>query len=152
MSKKAVESSQNDRRDPAQRIKLGANEKSVKREKVAVAYTPDGQPVCPHCFSKPSVRLRVDRALAGRRGAKLHVSDERIEVNGTAIRVLRTLYPCANPECHTNLILYTAPSASVADDRLAAFRARRVLTPRQLQDYETGTHDSDGIWRQASLF
>ena len=124
----------------------------VKREKVAVAYTSDGQPVCPHCFSKPSVRLRVDRALEGRRGASLRVSDERIEVNGTPIRVLRTLYPCANPECRTSLIMFTAPSASITDGRLAVFRTRHTLTARQLQDYATGSHDDEGVWRQASLF
>lgn len=123
-----------------------------KRKKVLVAYTRDGQPVCPHCFSKPSVRLRVDRALAGRRGASLRVSDEQLEVDGTPIRVLRTLYPCANPECPTILVVFTAPSASLTDDRLTVFRQRHMLTARQVQDYATGRHDHDGVWRQASLF
>ena len=69
-----------------------------------------------------------------------------------AIRVLRTLYPCANAECHTDLIMHTAPSASITDARLAAFRTQYMLTPAQLHDYATGSHDSDGVWRQASLF
>jgi hypothetical protein len=123
-----------------------------KRQKSPVAYTLDGKPVCPHCFSSPSVRLRVDRALAGRRGSTVRVSDERIEVDGQAMRVLRTLYPCANPECRTDLIMHTAPSASITDDRLREFRAQHTLTPLQLQDYATGSHDGEGVWRQASLF
>jgi hypothetical protein len=125
---------------------------SAKRQKLPVAYTHDGKPVCPRCFSTPSVRLRVDRALAGRRGSTVRVSDERIEVNGQPIRVLRTLYPCANPECRTDLIMHTAPSASITDDRLAGFRLQHALTPSQLADYATGSHDGDGVWRQASLF
>ena len=122
------------------RGKAGSGDKSVKREKAAVVYTADGQAVCPQCFSKP------------KRGAKLHVSDDRIEIDGTAFRVLRTLQPCANPECDTNLIVSTAPSAAVADDHIATLSARLPLTARQRQDYETGSHDNDGIWRQASLF
>jgi len=125
---------------------------AAKRQKVHVGYTPDGKPVCPCCFSTPSVRLRVASALAGRRGTNVRVSDERIEVDGQAIRVLRTLYPCANAECHTDLIMHTAPSASITDARLAAFRTQYMLTPAQLHDYATGSHDSDGVWRQASLF
>lgn len=123
-----------------------------KRKQVPAAYTQDGQPVCPHCFSKPSVRLRVDRALAGRRGASLRVSEEHIDMDGTPVRVFRTLYPCANPDCPVILVIFSTPSAVATDDRLAVIRQRHSLTEGQMHDYVTGNHDANGIWRQASLF
>jgi len=131
---------------------MPARANSEKLEAVDAVYTEQGQPVCPNCFSKPSIQRRVDRAREGRRGAKLHVSDVTIDVNGKSLRLLRTLYPCANAACRTNLILYSAPTVSAMDERIAAFRAARMLTPGQRHDYATGTHDRDGVWRQASLF
>lgn len=104
--------------------------------RVDAVYSPENRPVCPRCFSRPSVTARYERSLS-ERGFGIIVTDRIIE--GGPVYSFK--YPCSNPECFTELFVYCT----------AALRQHASLMPRMdaasIKRWKTGAAGKDGIWR-----
>lgn len=117
-----------------------------QRRSVEAAYDPAGKPICPECFSRPSVHKRRERAGTGRHGWGITLEPELIRTAGDLHNVIRTRYPCANDDCPCDIEVLSLVAKIGSVEAHTPFAAKRSLKGAKLQRFLTGTTGRNGVW------
>jgi hypothetical protein len=123
----------------------------IPKRKVQVldaAFDPEGKVICPECFSRPSVAGRRDYEASGKRGWGVRMEEDPLRIKREEFAVAITMYPCANADCLTHILVRSLLAFLGSKEAQAPFAAKRTLKGRKLSLYESGQTGKDGIWRR----
>jgi hypothetical protein len=131
--------------------------KPIPPDKVSAAYASVGKrlpiPICPKCWSRPSVSKRVvrDAESTGKRGKNKDwwgLSVTKVTIGRQKVAGWEMWYPCSNDECNTHILVVGI--TSVDGEYLHPTIAKNMLGEADNQGYLHGVTQPNGVWRMAT--
>lgn len=122
--------------------------KRTRPVRVAAAFDPDGRPICPTCWSRPSVDGRIrNEQNAPRSGVwSLRIVDKEVRHDGRLFSYVSVCrYPCSNPECLTHIDVEWL-GGTFGVQGYAHLLDKHQLKGEDAERYKAGYTDSKGIW------
>lgn len=118
------------------------NPKPPKAARVEAVYTPDDRPraICPTCFSLPSVSGRIYNESLSERKSRFGMSSTTKKVGRTRYTAAVMSYPCSNPDCFTEISVYTSYGET------APWKEAEKLRGKEAARFRAGDHDRKGVW------
>jgi hypothetical protein len=89
--------------------------------------------------------MRVEYDLAGKWGYAMRHHPDGLTLNGTRFDVQVTLYPCSNPECFTNVLVYNE-AGKPGKEGMEALKAGCALRESEQLRFDRGWTDAGGVW------